>query len=141
MNPSLHSKPSGLLGWAVAILGAAASVFLACQVHLNTLDKDRLQAGYEEARRMATSLAVSVKQAEEAFQKREMYLQKVHADEARLGAFLDGLLELSKTDPDARGLVNRHKVGATAGVPDAAAPPANQRGGDLTPAKSKPTGR
>jgi hypothetical protein len=100
-----------------------------------------MQAVYDEARRTANSVAISLKQAEEAFQKREMYLNKVHADEARLAAFLDGLLELSKTDPDARGLVNRHKVGAAAGAPDPAAPPAAQRGADLNPAKSKPAGR
>jgi hypothetical protein len=141
MTSSFENRSSGLLGWAVALLGASASVFLAAQVHLNILDKERLQAGIEEARRSANSLALSVKQAEEAFQKREIYLQKVHADEARLSAFLDGLLELSKTDPDARGLVSRHKVGGAAPVSDPSANPAPQRGSEQPPSKPKPTGR
>ena len=106
--------------WSVALLGAAAAVFLASQVHLNLLDKDRLQAGYEEARRNAASLGVSAKQGEEAFQKREIYLQKMEAQEARHAAFLTGLLELSKTDPGARSLVFRHKVGGEIVLPEAA---------------------
>lgn len=130
-----------MLGWAIAILGAAASVFLACQVHLNSLERERIQAGYDEARRTANTVAISLKQAEEAFQKRETYIQKVYADEARFTAFLDGLLELSKTDPDARGLVNRHKVGSVGGAHEPAAPSAGPKGVDLNPAKAKPPGR
>jgi hypothetical protein len=141
MNSPFEKKSSGPLGWAIALLGGAASVVLACQVHVNILEKERLQAGVEEARRAATSLAASVKQAEEAFQKREIYLQKVSADEARLAAFLDGLLELSKTDPDARGLVSRYKVGGTAVASDPPANPASQRSSEQAPAKPKPAGR
>ena len=148
MYPSGQHTRSGLLEWAVAVLGASAAVFLACQVHLNSLDQDRLQAGYEEARRVTVNLSASVKQAEEAFQKREIHLQKVESQEARHAAFLNGLLELSKTDPDARGLVVRHKVGGNVSVPDAGpvsrapvASPTPQRTTEQPPAKTKSTGR
>jgi len=143
MYPSERNNRSGLLEWSVAGLGAAASVFLASQVHLNLLDKDRLQAGYEATRRGVISLSGSVKQGEEAFQKREIYIQKVEAQEARHAAFLDDLLELSKTDPDARSLVFRHKVGDTTVAPEAVQPrapsasPNPQRSSEPLPAKSK----
>lgn len=148
MYPQTQNTRSGLLEWAVAVLGASAAVFLACQVHLNSLDHDRLQASFEEARRVANNVGASVKQAEEAFQKREIYLQKIEAQESRHAAFLDGLLELSKTDPDARGLVVRHKVGGAVPVPDSGAPTRSpaatappQRAGEQAPAKTKSTGR
>ena len=77
MYPSGQNTRSSLLEWSVSILGAAAAVFLASQVHLNVLDKERLQADYEEARKNVAVLAGSAKQAEEAFQKREIYLQNI----------------------------------------------------------------
>lgn len=148
MYPPGQSSRSGLLGWAVAVLGATAAVFLASQVHLNLLEKERLQSGYEDARRVANSLGAAVKQAEEAFQKRQIYLQKVEAQEARHAAFLDGLLELSKTDPDARALVVRHRVGGSAAGVEASSPsrestvnPVVLRGNEPPAAKSKSTGR
>ena len=143
MYPSERNNRSGLLEWSVAGLGAAASVFLASQVHLNLLDKDRLQAGYEATRQGVVSLSGSVKQGEEAFQKRQIYIQKVEAQEARHAAFLDDLLELSKTDPDARSLVFRHKVGDTTVAPEAVQPrapgasPTPQRSPEPVPGKSK----
>ena len=90
MYPSGQNTRSSLLEWSVATLGAAAAVYLASQVHLNLLDKERLQAGHEEVRRNVASLSGSVKQGEEAFQKREIYLQKLEAQEARHAAFLKG---------------------------------------------------
>ncbi len=138
MYPSGQNNRSGLLEWSVAVLGAAAAVFLASQVHLSLLDKERLQADYEEARRNVAVLVGSTKQGEEAFQKREIYLQKIEAQEARHAAFLSGLLELSKTDPDARSLVFRHKVGGEVVLPEAhevrSAPPSP------APSKSKTAG-
>lgn len=145
MYPSGQNTRSSLLEWSVSILGAAAAVFLASQVHLNLLDKDRLQADYEEARKNVAVLAGSAKQAEEAFQKREIYLQKMEAQEARHAAFLNGLLELSKTDPDARSLVYRHKVGGDVVLPETQqartlpASPAPQRAAEPAPTKSKST--
>lgn len=148
MYPSGQSNRSGLLEWAVAVLGATAAVFLASQVHLNLLEKERLQSGYEDAREVASSLSAAVKQAEEAFQKRQIYLQKLEAQEARYAAFLDGLLELSKTDPDARALVVRHKIGGNVGggessqsARDPASNLGSQRGNEQVPARSKATGR
>lgn len=134
MYPSGQNTRSSLLEWSVALLGAAAAVFLASQVHLNVLDKDRLQAGYEEARRGVASLSGAVKQAEEAFQKREIYIQKMEAQEARSAAFLNDLLELSKTDTDARSLVFRHKVGDATVAPEAVQP--RTLGGNPTPHRS-----
>jgi hypothetical protein len=148
MYPSGESNRSGLSEWAVAVLGATAAVVLASQVHLNLLERERLQSGYEDARQIATSLSASVKQAEEAFQKRQIYLQKVEAQEARYAAFLDGLLELSKTDPDARALVVRHKVGGNVAGVESTQParepvpnPGSQRSNEQAPARSKSTGR
>ena len=146
MYPSGQNTRSSLLEWSVATLGAAAAVYLASQVHLNLLDKERLQAGHEEVRRNVASLSGSVKQGEEAFQKREIYLQKLEAQEARHAAFLKGLLELSKTDPDARSLVFRHKVGEDVVLPEVAPPrtppasPALQRVPESAPAKPKSAG-
>jgi hypothetical protein len=122
MYPPSQNTRSGVLEWAVAVLGASASVFLASQVHMNLLEQGRLQESYEEARRVVASISSSVKQAEEAYQKREIYLQKIEAQEARQAAFLNGLLELSKTDPDARTLVYRHKVGGDASAAEATPP-------------------
>ena len=122
MYPPSQNTRSGLLEWAVAILGASASVFLASQVHMNLLEEGRIQESYDEARRVVASISGSVKQAEEAYQKREIYLQKIEAQEARQAAFLNGLLELSKTDTDARTLVYRHKVGGDAYAPEATTP-------------------
>jgi hypothetical protein len=146
MYPSGQNTRSSLLEWSVSILGAAAAVFLASQVHLNVLDKERLQADYEEARKNVAVLAGSAKQAEEAFQKREIYLQNLEAQEARHTAFLNGLLELSKTDPDARSLVYRHKVGGNVVLPEAQSgrppspSPAPQRAAEPAPSKSKSAG-
>jgi len=143
MYPSGQNTRSSLLEWSVALLGAAAAVFLASQVHLNLLDKDRLQAGYEEARSSVASLTGSVKQAEEAFQKREIYLQKMEAQEAHHTAFLNDLLELSKTDTDVRSLVFRHKVGDATVATEAVqsrtpgVSPTPQRSPEPAPAKSK----
>jgi hypothetical protein len=135
MYPSAQNNRSSLLEWSVAILGAAASVSLAAQVHVALLDKERLQADYEEARRNVAVLVGSAKQGEEAFQKREIYLQKIEEQEARHAAFLSGLLELSKTDPDARSLVFRHKVGGDVVLPEAR----DVRSAPPNPAPSQPS--
>ena len=146
MYPSGQNTRSSLLEWSVSGLGAAAAVFLASQVHLNLLDKERLQADYEEARKNVAVLAGSAKQAEEAFQKREIYLQKMEAQEERQAAFLNGLLELSKTDPDARSLVFRHKVGGDVALPEAqtsqqpSPSPVPPRAAEPAPSKSKSPG-
>jgi hypothetical protein len=146
MYPSGQNTRSSLLEWSVAALGAAAAVYLASQVHLNLLDKERLQAGQEEVRRKVASVAGAVKQGEEAFQKREIFLQKLEAQEARHAAFLKGLLDLSKTDPDARSLVFRHKVGDGDALPEVAPPrtppasPASQRAPESAPSKPKSAG-
>lgn len=148
-SPGQNTR-SGLLEWAVAILGGAACVYLASQVHINLLEQGRIQEGYDEVRRTVASLSGSVKQAEEAYQKREMYLQKIEAQETRQAAFLNGLLELSKTDPDARTLVHRHKVGgetAPSEPTSAARPAATSLQASRTPeqpspkSKSQGTGR
>ncbi len=148
MYPPAQNSRSGLLEWSVAVLGAASSVYLGSQVHLNLLDKERLQAGYEEARLNVAKLAASTKQWEESYQKREIYLQKIEAQEAQQAAFLNGLLELSKTDPDARALVYRHKVGGDVVLPDAGQPqpktpsqtPAQQKTPEPAHTKPKPSG-
>ena len=146
MYPPGQNSRSALLEWSVAVLGAAASVFFASQVHLNALDKERLQGGYEEARLNVAKLTGTAKQWEESYQKREIYLQKIDAQEAQLTAFLNGLLELSKTDPDARALVYRHKVGGDVVLPEAGQPktpppaPAQQKAPEPAPTKSKPSG-
>lgn len=146
MYPPGQNSRSGLLEWSVAVLGAAASVFLASQVHLNTLDKERLQTSYEEAHLSVAKLAGTAKQWEESYQKREIYLQKIEAQESQYAAFLNGLLELSKTDPDARALVYRYKVGGDVVLPDAGQPktqspaPAQQKAAEPAPSKSKPSG-
>lgn len=146
MYPPGQNSRSGFLEWSVAVLGAAAAVFFASQVHLNTLDKERLEASSEEARLTVAKLTGTAKQWEEAYQKREIYLQKIEAQEAQHAAFLNGLLELSKTDPDARALVYRHKVGGEVVLPDVGHPktptpaPAQQKGPEPVPAKSKPSG-
>jgi hypothetical protein len=131
MYPPVQPNRSSLLEWSVAILGGAASVFLASQVHLTLLDKERSRSGYEDARLKAATLANTVRQWEESYQKREIYLQKIEAQEARHASFLNGLLELSKTDPDARGLVFRHKVGSVPSSPEGVAAKA-------TPASAAP---
>jgi hypothetical protein len=146
MYPSGQNTRSSLLEWSVSGLGAAAAVFLASQVHLNLLDKERLQADYEEARKNVAVLAGSAKQAEEAFQKREIYLKKIEAQEERQAAFLNGLLELSKTDPDARSLVFRHKVGGDVALSEAqtnrqpSPSPVPPRAAEPAPSKSKSPG-
>ncbi len=144
MYPPGQNFRSGLLEWSVAVLGAAASVLLASQTHLNTLDKERVQASYEEARLSAAKLSGTAKQWEESYQKREIYLQKIEAQEAQHAAFLNGLLELSKTDPDARALVYRHKVGGDVVLPDAgqpktpSQPPVQQKAAEQGASKPKP---
>lgn len=146
MYPSGQNFRSGLLEWSVAVLGAAASVFLASQIHLNTLDKERVQASYEEVRLSTAKLSGTSKQWEESYQKREIYLQKVEAQETQHAAFLSGLLELSKTDPDARALVYRHKVGGDVVLPDGGQPkapsqsPAQPKAAEQGSSKPKPAG-
>jgi hypothetical protein len=106
-----RNERTPLLEWSVAVLGLGAAVFFASQIHINILDKERVQMKYDEARVKVGSLASTAKLWEESFQKRQIHLQRAESEESRYTAFMNELLELSKSDADARTLVYRHKVG------------------------------
>jgi hypothetical protein len=115
MRPNLipsQDRPagSGLLGWAVSLLAAAGVVYLTAQLHLTLFERQRLQAASEEGVKRLNVLANSVKQAEDAYQKRDAFLTKNAEVNAKISAFYAELLDLAKTDTDARNTVRRWKL-------------------------------
>ena len=107
--------------FAVVALAAAALVFVFTQVRVSLLEQSLLDAQRSVIAKRVSELKGSLSQMETDVVTREEQIKKATATEARYASLLGELLELSKTDVDARTLTQKWKIQAAG----AEATPAN----------------
>ncbi|MEI7775601.1 MAG: hypothetical protein WCK17_12600 [Verrucomicrobiota bacterium] len=129
--------------FAVVALAAAALVFVLTQVRVSLLEQTLLDAQRGIIAKRVAELKGNLSQIETDVVTREEQIKKATATEARYAAFLSELLELSKTDIDARTVTQKWKIqaaGAETPVANASAakPSATATGESREPVKEVP---
>jgi hypothetical protein len=95
---------------ALSLLGAAVSVFLGAQIRAVSMEKPMLAAQTDFLFQRIGQTREALSQAEDALQKREEQLRLYASAEVRYTALLTELLEIAKTDPDARAIAQKWKI-------------------------------
>jgi chorismate mutase len=125
--------------FAVVALAAAALVFVFTQVRVSLLEQSLLDAQRGIIAKRVAELKENVSQIETDVVTREEQIKKATATEARYASLLTELLELSKTDVDARTVTQKWKIQAAgAEATPAAKPSAAATGESREPVKEVP---
>jgi len=129
--------------FAVVALAAAALVFVFTQVRVSLLEQSLLDAQRGVIAKRVAELKGNLSQIETDVVTREEQMKKATATEARYASLLGELLELAKTDVDARTVTQKWKIqaaGAEATPANAQTnkPPAAATGESREPVKEVP---
>lgn len=127
MNDVTSSEDKGI-SIAIAALALAAVLFIGAQLRVAAIEKPMLEAQLNASAQRLTATKAAQVQAEEALQKREEQVKALSETEAKYAAFLTELLELAKTDPDAKAITQKWKI-QQQGAPVSDAPASVQQDG------------
>ena len=95
---------------AMGMIAATASIFLVTQIHAVALEKPMLMSQRDSLNKRLISFTDAIIQADETIQTRESQLRKASATESKYAALLTELLEIAKTDFDARAVAQKWKI-------------------------------
>ena len=98
--------------FSVVALAAAALVFVFTQVRVSLLEQSLLDAQRGIIAKRVAELKGNLSQIETDVVTREEQIKKATATEARYASLLTELLEISKTDVDARTVTQKWKIQA-----------------------------
>jgi hypothetical protein len=136
MNETNPSEDKSLSLTLVA-LAVAAILAVGTQLRVAAIEKPMLEAQLNASAQRLTATKSAQVQAEEALQKREEQVKSLSETEAKYAAFLTELLELAKTDPDAKAVTQKWKI-QQQGAPANDSPAVSQP--EAKPAKAAPAG-
>lgn len=109
MTESINNEDKGL-SVALGALALAGIFLVGAQIRVASIEKPALEAQLKAAAQRLTSTKTAEVQADEAIQKREEQLKTLTETESKYAALLTELLELSKTDADARAITQKWKI-------------------------------
>ena len=109
MTETNNSEDKGL-SIAVAAFALAGIFLVGAQIRVASIEKPALEAQLNAAAQRLTSTKAAEVQADEAIQKREEQLKTLTETESKYAALLTELIELSKTDADARAITQKWKI-------------------------------
>lgn len=109
MTESTNNEDKGL-SVALAALALAGIFVVGAQIRVASIEKPALEAQLNAAAQRLTSTKAAEVQADEAIQKREEQLKTLAETESKYAALLTELIELSKTDADARAITQKWKI-------------------------------
>ena len=95
---------------ALAGIALAAILFLGTQLRLAGLEKPMLEAQLNYSAQRLTSTKAAQVQADEALKKRDEQVKGMSDTEAKYAALLTELIDLAKTDADARAITQKWKI-------------------------------
>lgn len=98
----------------LGVLALSGVVLVAGQMKTVALDKTLLEKQIATLADRVSAAKEARKQVDEAFEQREMQVKRAVATEAQYAGLLTDLLELSKVDPEARLVVQKWKIQASA---------------------------
>jgi hypothetical protein len=99
-------------GISITVLGLslAALFYLGAQLRVAAIEKPILEAQLNTSAQRLTSTKAAQVQAEEALQKREEQIKALAEMEGKYAALLTDLIDLAKTDNDARAITQKWKI-------------------------------
>lgn len=109
MSEPIHNEDKGL-SLAVLFLAVAGVFLVGAQIRVASIERPALEAQLSAAAQRLTSTKTAEVQADEAIQKREEQLKALSETEAKYAALLTELIELAKTDADARAITQKWKI-------------------------------
>lgn len=128
-----------MLGLCVGLLNLAAVIVLVGQLKIKLMERPYLQSQLNYAAQRLTSVKNTQTETEQAIEKRNQQIKRSGALEGQYAALLTELLELAKTDPDARAITQKWKI-QQQGAPRVDELPAGGAPSDskVLPVKQKP---
>jgi hypothetical protein len=128
----------------LGVLALSGIVMLAGHMKSVSLDRSLLEKQLAVLADRVIASKTARKQVDEALEQREQQLKRTSATEAKYAGLLTDLLELSTVDPDARAVVQKWKIQASAdaqpvsseGAPKQATPSSENRA--VKPLQSAP---
>lgn len=95
---------------ALAGIALAAILFFGTQLRVAGLEKPMLEAQLNYSAQRLTSTKAAQVQADEALKKRDEQVKGLSETESKYAALLTELIELAKTDADARAITQKWKI-------------------------------
>ncbi|RFC46187.1 MAG: hypothetical protein DVB28_000191 [Verrucomicrobia bacterium] len=99
-------------GQSLALAGIAlvAVLFFGTQLRVGALEKPMLEAQLNYSAQRLTATKSAQTQADESLKKRDEQMKALSETEAKYAALLTELIELAKTDVDARAITQKWKI-------------------------------
>lgn len=133
----------GAASGAMILLSLAACVVLGAQLHVASIEKPLFNAQLNYSAQRLTAVRNTQQQTDEAIKTRDEQIKLSAELEVKYAALLTDLLELAKTDPDARALVVKWKMQQQGQPPLTESRPASsgseQKAPKANPAPSNPS--
>jgi regulator of protease activity HflC (stomatin/prohibitin superfamily) len=97
----------------LGVLALTGVVLVAVQIKSLSFERGILEKQLVALAERVTASKLARKQVDEAFEQREQQIKRASATEAQYAGLLTDLLELSKTDPEARLVTQKWKIQAS----------------------------
>ncbi len=95
---------------AIAVLAVAGIFLVGGQIRVASIEKPVLESQLNAAAQRLTATKTAEVQADDAIQKREEQIKTLTETESKYAALLTELIDLSKTDADARAITQKWKI-------------------------------
>lgn len=134
-----EKSEAGMLALCMGLLNLAALIVLGGQLKVKLMERPYFQSQLNYAAQRLTNVKATQVETEQAIEKRDQQIKRSGALEGQYAALLTELLELAKTDLDARAITQKWKI-QQQGAPRADELPPGATASDpkTVPAKQKP---